>query len=532
MIKLPPFHFLLVAFFLFTACDKIELEPGEESGSGGFPGLNPATPCEVTGNGIAYNVGPGMTYEKIIDVPFEDLKPGDAVFIHAKSTPYHERILLTRSGTAEYPICVCGVPDEQGNLPTLDGANARIRPPADDVNSFLRDELINYAMIVVAFNYGDYPAHLKIQNLRITGANAHNESNPNQYYVHGTDNLVTYSPGTSGIWMRGTDIEISNCIIEENGEGIFGAYNGPEQPLADIKLYNNIIRNNGEVGSFLRHNIYLEADNLTVVGNQIGPTYPGSLGGNLKSRGAGDVIMYNKLVGPALRHFDLVEAQNSYEWLAQKESFRNTYVVGNLVVGAEYGAGNILHYGGDGDNTTPSDDLRQGTVYAYNNTFILKGFYEGGNPNAEYRKSFMDLNTCNEKLYAFNNIFAYEYTGKGDQATNTLIHIFRLRGDVSEFSNNLVSEDTVSWYNDNTNGDPCNLNLDYGIIQASMASVASMGFFDFSNGDYHLKSGSAAIGKGMEVPANLPAVEYQFTMPNGIEKRTDGGLDIGAFEFK
>ncbi|ELR68718.1 putative polysaccharide-degrading enzyme [Fulvivirga imtechensis AK7] len=492
-------------------------------------GFIAAPVCEPSGSGAVFEVGPGKAYENIIDVPFENLGPGDVVKIYAKPDPYYERIILTTArGTAGNPVCICGVPDGNGNLPVLDGTNAAVRPV--NVNTYFNDITAYLGVIVIANEWDNHPEHIQVKNLIIQGAHQYSNDGNQKYKVMGTSTLEPYSPGAAGIWMRGTDIEVSNCIIQENGNGVFGAYNGPENPLTNVKLYNNVIRNNGTYGGYRHHNVYLEADSLIVKGNLIGPIRDGSLGINLKSRSAGEVVMYNKLQGPASRHFDFVESQNGYDWLAQKASFRRTIVAGNIVVGVEGGAGNILHYGGDGDNTTPSDDLRQGTIYAYNNTFLLRGYYLTGDPDAVWRQSFTDLNTCNEKLYAFNNIWAY-HNPRPDETSDTNITIFRYRGVVDHFSHNLVAKATNAWYNDKTDGDPCLQGYDFATLQAAMASNSDLSFVDLDNDDLHLAAGSVAIDAGVTVPVGLPAIDHQFVMPNSLEERHGCSLDIGAYEL-
>src|SRR5262245_35890291 len=57
-----------------------------------------------------YDVGPGFTYATPSDVPWELLQPGDLVLIHWRSTPYKDKWVITRQGTAAAPIVVRGVP--------------------------------------------------------------------------------------------------------------------------------------------------------------------------------------------------------------------------------------------------------------------------------------------------------------------------------------------------------------------------------------------------------------------------------------
>ena len=78
-----------------------------------------------------YRVGPGQPYEAIGAVPWESLGPGDTVLIHARPTPYAEKWVIGRSGSAQAPLTVRGVPDAQGRPPVIVGENATTRTQLD-----------------------------------------------------------------------------------------------------------------------------------------------------------------------------------------------------------------------------------------------------------------------------------------------------------------------------------------------------------------------------------------------------------------
>jgi len=61
---------------------------------------------------LVYEVGDGLPYLSIGDVPWESLAPGDSVKIHYRPTDYHEKWVLCRQGTASQPIVICGIPSE------------------------------------------------------------------------------------------------------------------------------------------------------------------------------------------------------------------------------------------------------------------------------------------------------------------------------------------------------------------------------------------------------------------------------------
>ncbi len=80
---------------LFQFCSKDDDPAVIMPGGGSHPNAIFNTSCEPVGDGVVYEVGPGKTYERIVDVPFEDLKPGAVVKIYAKGEPYYERVILS-----------------------------------------------------------------------------------------------------------------------------------------------------------------------------------------------------------------------------------------------------------------------------------------------------------------------------------------------------------------------------------------------------------------------------------------------------
>src|SRR5438034_1366487 len=71
-----------------------------------------------------YDVGPGQPYPTIGSVPWESLNAGDTINIHWQATPYREKFVLARVGTATAPITVHGVLGPSGERPILDGSGA------------------------------------------------------------------------------------------------------------------------------------------------------------------------------------------------------------------------------------------------------------------------------------------------------------------------------------------------------------------------------------------------------------------------
>ncbi len=479
--------------------------------------------CEIIGNGKLYEVGPGKEYEKIIDVPTENLGPGDVVKIYAKAEPYYERMIITTKGTESEPICICGVPDAKGKLPILDGTNARVRPI--DLNPYFNTNTAYAGVIVVNRNFDNHPEYINISNLQLQGAHQFMQDDTQKTYKMGTDELIPYGRAASGISLRGKHFKVTSCIIRHNGNGIFGAYNGPENPLIDVRLSDNIIQGNGTFNVDRQHNVYLESEGVISTGNQFGPIREGSNGVNYKSRSAGDIIMFNRFLGPAGRQLNLVEIQNGKNHLDILPLYNVAYFAGNIIEGSAEGSATILHYGNDDNVSLEALPLtRQGNLYSYNNTFILKGI-----KSRNWRKMFFDITVCETRLHAFNNVLFYENPSDGP---NTEVSIFRDHGVLGTFSNNLITSAAIASYNTRNSQTPClDESLDFTTVESMMITDQEFGL-DVNN-LYRPIAGSNAIDAGMVIPSQIPKIEYQFKYPNGVEPRSITGstIDIGAFEF-
>src|SRR5262245_65870147 len=80
--------------------------------------------CATTAAAAIYEVKPDTALDTIAEVPWATLQPGDTVLIYWRPTPYKEKWVICRQGTAELPITVRGVPNGNGELPVIDGSGA------------------------------------------------------------------------------------------------------------------------------------------------------------------------------------------------------------------------------------------------------------------------------------------------------------------------------------------------------------------------------------------------------------------------
>ena len=316
----------------------------------------------------------------ISDVPWESLVAGDRVLIHWRSTSYKEKWVICRSGTAESPIVVSGVPGPAGQLPVIDGSDAVTRTALSFWNESRGVIKIGGASIPA----DTLPAHIVIENLDIRSGR------PPHTFTNDSGGLETYADNAAAIYVeKAENLTIRNCILRDSGNGLFIGANGGL--TKDILIERNWIYDNGIEGSYYQHNTYTAAIGITYQFNRMGRLRDGCGGNNLKDRSAGLVVRYN-WIEDGNRQLDLVDAEDSAV-LVNHPSYTTTFVYGNILIESD-GEGNsqILHYGGDSGTTA---DYRKGTLHFFHNTVVST---RSGNT------TLMRLSTNEEHADVRNNI--------------------------------------------------------------------------------------------------------------------------------
>jgi len=439
--------------------------------------LNP--PCQP-GNGTDYPVGPGQTYTTLSDVPWDNLGPGDTVRIHYRSAPYREKIVIRTSGTEQEPLRICGVSNQSGERPILDGDGA-VNDPDDAAAYTTYPPMEGLAMILI-YNQ-DY--ELKDSNIIIDGLHIRNAKNTFTYTrMNGsTDN---YENGAACIRVQaGDNIVIRDNEIENCGNGIFTMSQGDNEAhlTRNILIEGNHIHGNGQAGSYLEHGSYIQAIGATYQYNRFGSNAPGAEGASLKERVAGSVIRYNWFEGDSVRFLDLVEVEDAAPWyivaeylkelgctdindcpgldpvrlqkVQEAESlYRNTYVYGNFFdhIGSQTSAGSMVHYGWDNDISL----AREGSLHFYNNTVSIREDLDDSwrFQLFDMRNNFGGTPRSQESIEAFNNIIYFRNETPG--ATPAYLCMTNTGGTVN-FGTNWISN-----YNPSENlaecyyGDPAN----------------------------------------------------------------------------
>ena len=442
--------------------------------------------CTSSAWAADFHVGPGQTYSNIGDVAWESLSPGDTVWIHARPTPYLEKWVVNRVGTAAAPITVRGVPDAGGALPIIHGEGATTRPQLNYWN-----EERGILKIGGSNSPPDgTPAYIVVENLHFRRARG---------AFTGRSGASSYAANAATIYVeKGNHITVRNCVLEDSGNGLFVA-----SATSDMVIERNHIFGNGNAGSIYEHNTYTEARNILYQFNRFGPLCGGCLGNNLKDRSSGTVIRFN-WIESGNRQLDLVDAEGSPDIVADP-AYLQTFVYGNILIEPD-GAGNsqIAHFGGDSDVT----ENYRGTLYFWNNTVVST---RTGNT------TLLRLSTNGQTAEVRNNVIYVTAGGNRlalSDSAGTLRYGWNLfrPGFVDSHSGELVVVTDLG-----------------GNLVAT-----SPGFADLATQDFHLLESSPARNSAGALPAALAAYsldsEYVKHQTRAA-RRADGMLDMGAYEY-
>jgi hypothetical protein len=440
-----------------------------------------------------YEVGPGKSYATPSAVPWESLEPGDLVLIHWQSSPYRDKWVICRQGTAAAPIVVRGVPGPNGERPVIDGSGAVTRLALDYWGEQRAVIKIGGASIPA----DTMPRHIVVEGLEVRSAR------PPYTYTDDGGSAASYVNNAAAIWIeKGEHITIRGNVLRDSGNGLFVSSAEPSISR-NLLVEGNYIYDNGIASSLYEHNTYTEALGITYQFNRFGPLRTGALGNNLKDRSAGLVVRYNWIEG-GNRQLDLVETDSLT--IQNDPSYRTTFVFGNVLVEPD-AAGNrqITHYGGDNGTTSK---YRKGTLHFYQNTIVS---------TRTDRTTLFRLSTNEERADARNNI-VYPAVHAG-----TALSLLDATG-VLDLSHN--------WFKAGYVGAFGGLQ---GVINDDGTSVigASPGFIAEASQDFRLTMTSDGVNAGSGLHASALPVSYEYVKHLGAAARpNDGVLDLGAFEMQ
>jgi len=361
-----------------------------------------STPMKGSNNTI--NVGPGQTYEELTDVRWLDLEAGDVVNIYHRAKPYRTKVAIRGRGTTRDPIIINGVTNEDCALPEVSGKNA---VTATDVASeeFFNVKWKTGALAVFYLykgpndNWGHRPAHIKFQNLKISGAH------PSNKFTTQSGGVGRYQRGAAGIYaVVADDITIDNCEVTGNGNGIFINSKSADETSHRFIVRNSKLYGNGVAGSYYEHNLYIQVARSLYEGNYVGQLVAGARGSSLKDRSSGTVIRYNQ-IDAAARAIDLVESEGGI--VVNDPIYNDAWVYGNLIVSdldrKSMSSTLLIHWGGDDDPRY----FRTGTLNFFHNTVAVTA-----SQKQAYYVSYFDLPEERQSFNGWANVLHHKGTSE------------------------------------------------------------------------------------------------------------------------
>jgi len=276
-----------------------------------------------------------------------------------------------------------------------------------------------------------------------------------------------------------------------------------------VTIRRNKIHLNGVPGSYLEHNLYVQAGRPIYEGNYIGQLVPGAQGSSLKDRSSAPVVRYNYIVAAA-RALDLVETEGGSVTLFLDPLYHDAWVYGNVIV-SDYSlpgvsSNSLIHWGGDNS----PQYFHTGTLYFYHNTVVTRA-----TSSQESEMHLFDLPTDTQKVELRSNILAHFGDSHFGMAED--------QGTINFVGTNWI---TSGWINGNFwNGNSVVVNVLGTLLEGTDPRLQS---------DYTLAADSLALNKGSAAPSHLAGrwIEYQYLPTASYKTRTTVGAasDLGAFE--
>jgi|GEM_PF-500614 len=400
----------------------------------------------------SYPVGPTRAYSSPCALVSQvGLLPGDVVEVDPGT--YVDACQLTASGTAAAPIVLRGLP---GPMPVFDATGVDL----SGVGSIPR--------AIFQFTGGSYwvVQHLELKNASNSSSNGA---------------AFRATAGSHDILIE--DVSVHDCQDGFMSDGV-----------ATVTIQASDVFHNG-AGDGYSHNLYMQGDATTLVGNHI---HDSAGGQNVKLRSRFAAVLYNRIENAGNYEIDLIQGPST----SQPDA--NAVLIGNVVI-RPTSSGNdsqVILFGTD-DATQAA---RDGSLYAVNNTFLLQ--------NSSNRLLHANVPAAGSQIVFDNNLVYATVAGTALTADATT-------GSILVGSNNWIASDVA------TAG---------SLTQTVSGSDPGL----VSTTDVHLRPGSPAIDRGLDDPTYVDgagAVQSavptaEFSSPEGTTPRpSDGSLDIGAYEL-
>ena len=437
-------------------------------------------PLDATGSGVRIDVGGGNNdHADLSTLDTAVLTPGSVVNIFYRAQAYTQKLAFFTDGTEANPIRIHGVTDSNGNQPVIECSGATTVTPARWSALYSAPygcwQLSYTRETAYAEGTNDGPSWYKFSHITIQGANPDNTFDGGTAYVDGASSIRI---------SNGEHFFFEGMRFIDNSNGLFAASN---YVIKHVEIRGSYFSGNGLSGSYLEHNLYLQAvsDSASqpniVEGNYFGPLRAGALGlSGGKLRGTDNIYRYNTAICWQ-RCLDIVEAQDALPaWIydnftAQEivDRYRTAYVYGNQfhiddnynwttafgihcgMDTGQTGNGQVFHdpNAGAGAGLPQARCIDGGALYFYHNSIHAR-------VNAIYTSSFFDMDAGSSGdglydglIYAANNVWEFELSG----GANFVAHA-RESGTVNYQGVNHVtvvgSSGTQVYEGENVNDDP------------------------------------------------------------------------------
>lgn len=377
------------------------------------------------------------------------LGPDDVINVDAGT--YTDACQVQPSGSSGHPIILQGV---AGPRPVFDAKGLDLSGSGSVPRAILQFTNASYWVV----------RHLELENAN-----------------NGVNNGAAFR-----VTAGGHDITFRDVSIHDNNNGAMS-----DGPVSLVIENSEIFHNGANDGQ--SHNLYLIGDSVRLQGNYIHDSVGGQ---NVKLRVHTIELLYNLIANEGNYAIDFEQAANT------DAANANAVMIGNVVVRnpKAINKGQTIVFGADN-----SDHVRNGNLYAINNTFVF----------TEQNTVFLHMlaPAPGSKAYFYNNVFHTTATGVKlafDSASDSLM----------SGSNNWITTGVTA-----------------ATAFTASATGADPGFV--SAADLHLASGAAVIDKGMASPMYVdgtgasqdgtPTLEYGELSTVG--RPVSGALDLGAYEF-
>ena len=519
--------------------------------------------------GADYEVGAGKAYATISSTPaLTGFKPGTIVRIWNTDTTgtnpsvYHEYYNVQNSGTPTQPIIICGIADSRGNLPIMDGTDAKAQ---SDVETAAGSGIIT--LWSGPSHYGYWQSGSGGPNyISITGLHLRNANSTIKHYLPGTSSESNWDNFTGCVNARsGTFVDISGNHLDNCSLGLFTAENGNDawsSITQNFTLIGNHVDQAGDPNDPVStHELYLQTYYMLVEGNRLDdPTqYVGSLA---KWRGIEGIFRYNYLGDGAERLIDLVDNSDGPQYMAferyldlygygdtaganvvaaYQESFQKDFIYGNMMFGTSAAA--QIHYADDQGGAQMSN--RNGVLYFYSNTLdnaqLIFDTGEWDSAANTYYQPRVDArnNILWGRSLSWTGLIHMQFGTTSSLILDATTNLMR----VGTFSiqtpimGDIRQNGTASGWSNVCDPSPCLWPLQvplethlYGLTSANYLSSAVQ---PYDSSTMVPANGSAAIGAGTAntiSPLNIMPVRWQYSVATGALTLRRDPLTIGAVD--